>query len=55
MIGFTVDNRLILVRQYRPSIDSYTIELPGGIDLGFTPLHSAKSELVEETGLDSNH
>ena len=41
----------ILVRQFRPPIDAYTIELPAGlIDKGETCENAALRELKEETG-----
>lgn len=44
--------RIPLVRQYRPALDSYTIELPGGLmDINDTPEFCANRELFEETGL----
>ncbi len=42
---------VLLVRQYRYSIDCELIELPAGrIELGEEPLLAAQRELVEETG-----
>jgi 8-oxo-dGTP pyrophosphatase MutT (NUDIX family) len=42
----------ILVRQFRPPVGSYTVELPAGlIDEGETPAQAAVRELHEETGL----
>ena len=41
----------ILVRQFRPPVDSFTIELPAGlVDKGETPEQAALRELKEETG-----
>jgi ADP-ribose pyrophosphatase len=46
------DGRLVLVRQYRYSIDAQVWELPAGrIDEGETPAESAARELEEEAGL----
>ena len=45
------DGRIILVRQYRNSIDEITYEVPAGfIDAGETPEEAAIRELREETG-----
>ncbi len=51
IVPFTDDNAVILIRQYRPPVDGYVIELPAGlIDIGETPEASARRELTEETG-----
>lgn len=45
------DGRIILVRQYRNSIDDVTYEVPAGfIDDGETPKNAVVRELKEETG-----
>lgn len=42
---------LLLLKQYRPSIDKIAIEIPGGmIDAGENPEQAAVRELKEETG-----
>lgn len=44
----------ILVRQYRPIIEQWTLEFPGGLrDPGESPEITAARELEEETGLAS--
>ncbi len=46
-------DRMVLVRQYRFSIDDYIYELPAGlIDEGETFAQAGARELKEETGLD---
>jgi 8-oxo-dGTP pyrophosphatase MutT (NUDIX family) len=45
------EERLVLVRQFRPPLDAKTIEFPAGlIDAGETPGEAALRELEEETG-----
>lgn len=45
------DGRIILVKQYRNSLDRCTLEIPaGGIERGEDTITSAKRELEEETG-----
>jgi len=54
VIALTRDEQVVLVRQYRPGIDSVCIEIPGGmVDEGEEPLVAAQRELVEETGYTS--
>lgn len=46
-------DRMVLVRQYRFSIDDYIYELPAGlVDEGETYAQAGARELKEETGLD---
>ena len=46
------NGRVILLRQYRPSIGKWIIEAPAGvIDKGETPEEAARRELEEEAGL----
>ncbi len=50
-IAVTPDDRLLLVRQFRPAVDMVTLELPGGmVEPGEDPLASGLRELEEETG-----
>ncbi|MFC1606551.1 NUDIX hydrolase [Candidatus Latescibacterota bacterium] len=51
VLALTEAEEIILVRQYRPAINSYSIELPsGGLMTSESPLEAAKRELYEETG-----
>ena len=48
-------NSLILIRQYRYSVDEELIELPAGrLERGELPLPAAQRELREETGFHAN-
>eukprot|EP00392_Amoebophrya_sp_AT5.2_P019179 g19921.t1 len=45
------DEKTLLVKQFRPAINAYTLELPAGlVDRGETPEQAALRELKEETG-----
>ncbi len=52
VVAVTEDGRLVLVRQYRNALDSFTLELPAGkLDAPDEPtLECARRELTEETG-----
>jgi ADP-ribose pyrophosphatase len=52
ILAVTKDQRIPLVRQYRPVLEAESLELPGGLmDLCKTPEETAQIELREETGL----
>ncbi len=47
------DDKMVVIKQYRYSIDDYCYELPAGlVDEGETFAEAAVRELKEETGLD---
>ena len=54
VVAVTPDHRTVLVRQYRPAVEKFTLELPSGhVDGGETPEQAAGRELFEETGYRS--
>jgi ADP-ribose pyrophosphatase len=51
VIALTPDDRVVLIRQYRPGTDTICLEIPGGmVDEGEDPAGAAARELEEETG-----
>jgi ADP-ribose pyrophosphatase len=51
VIALTAEQQVVLVRQYRPAVERYTLELPSGhVEADETPEQSARRELAEETG-----
>ena len=54
VIAINERNEIAFVRQFRPTLNIETLELPGGmIETGESILEAAKKELSEETGLES--
>jgi ADP-ribose pyrophosphatase len=55
ILAVTAEGRVLAVRQYRPAIEQFTIELPAGlVDAGETPALTASRELLEETGYQAD-
>lgn len=52
VIAITKDRKFVMVRQYRHGVRKRSYELPAGVcdPTDPTPMHSAKRELLEETG-----
>lgn len=51
----TIDKQVILVRQYRPAVMDYTLEIPSGhVEPDKTAEEWARQELLEETGFIAN-
>lgn len=57
IIPLTSDEKVIFVRQFRHGSRQMTLEVPGGIveSLDGNPLHTARREMNEETGYDSDN
>jgi ADP-ribose pyrophosphatase len=55
ILALTPENKLVIVKQYRPAVEDYTYELPSGhIDSGETPSQAIIRELKEETNCIAN-
>jgi ADP-ribose pyrophosphatase len=53
ILAVTLDGRIPLVRQFRPALDRFTLEFPGGLRDGEeAPSACAVRELAEEVGLE---
>ena len=51
VVPVTEDGEVVLVRQWRQPLGSFTLELPsGGVDVGEDPGEAAERELFEEAG-----
>jgi ADP-ribose pyrophosphatase len=51
LVVLNTENKLLLVRQFRPAVNRMTLEVPSGhVEAGETPEQTAHRELLEETG-----
>lgn len=51
IVAVTSEQEVVLVRQFRPAVDSDTLEIPAGIiGTGESAVTAARRELAEETG-----
>ena len=56
IIGITEDNKIILIKQYRKSIEDTVLELPGGkLELNENPRECAIREFRQKTGYDAEN
>lgn len=54
IVATTVSGDFVLVRQFRPAVERYTLELPSGhVDPGVSADETARCELREETGYET--
>lgn len=51
IVATDTEGRLLMVKQYRPVVEDFLLELPSGlVDPGETPEAGIRRELIEETG-----
>lgn len=51
VVPVTADDQVVLIRNYRYTVDEWCYEVPaGGLSSGFSPKQAAHSELLEEVG-----
>lgn len=55
VVPITEDNKIVMVKQFRKSVEEYLLEVPAGkLEIGEEALECAKRELLEETGYKCN-
>lgn len=55
ILPITSDNKIVLLKQFRPSLKKWILELPAGtIENNEQPIECAYRELAEETGFQAN-
>ena len=50
VVPLTIENKFILVRQYKHGVQAITLEFPAGIFRSVLPVTAAARELEKETG-----
>lgn len=56
ILPITDDGDILLLRQFRPSLNKWILELPAGtIEGDESPIECARRELIEETGYSAQH
>jgi hypothetical protein len=51
----TLDGKFVMIEQFRPNIEEYSLEFPaGGIKINENPITAAKREFAEETSMLSD-
>lgn len=56
ILPFINTHRLLLIKNYRPALAQTLYELPAGtLEEGEEPFNTARRELIEETGYQSDH
>lgn len=54
ILGITINNKVLLVRQFRPAIGKFMIDIPGGgVEDGENDEQAVRREFFEETGYEA--